>query len=264
MGHLILLHRIPGSCFCLCNCHGRSCAHDNLSVLKGKYFQLWMWSYAEEFESDISAGKDGRKLKVLLVTHRNSFRFQQAWKWGGCSADINYGMKFSRKFLDVREVEGDTRTLMNLQNNKVGRKVRKERDLRNNCSYQLNPLSCPCPDSEASLADGMQMPWRIRILCDEDVLAYIAAFSCRWRYTNAKVQQSSIGWWGTTGSGVGEQGRTKEEWIAIDLQETWVKVVAFKEDADAEEIGVGLYCCVAQLLWWRLESRIPGHLWKAV
>lgn len=49
---------------------------------------------------------------------------QQAWKWGGCSADINHGMKFSRKFLDVREVEGDTRSAMNLQNNRVGRKVR--------------------------------------------------------------------------------------------------------------------------------------------
>lgn len=30
----------------------------------------------------------------------------QAWKWGGCSADINFGMKFARKFLDAREIEG--------------------------------------------------------------------------------------------------------------------------------------------------------------
>lgn len=49
---------------------------------------------------------------------------QQAWKWGGCSADINFGMKFVRKFFDAREIEGDARSLMNLHNNRAGRKVR--------------------------------------------------------------------------------------------------------------------------------------------
>jgi wingless-type MMTV integration site family protein 7 len=32
-------------------------------------------------------------------------------------------MKFARKFLDVREIEGDGRSLMNLHNNRAGRKV---------------------------------------------------------------------------------------------------------------------------------------------
>lgn len=49
---------------------------------------------------------------------------QQTWKWGGCSADINFGMKFARKFFDAREIEGDARSLMNLHNNRAGRKVR--------------------------------------------------------------------------------------------------------------------------------------------
>ncbi|XP_039956644.1 protein Wnt-2 isoform X1 [Bactrocera tryoni] len=49
----------------------------------------------------------------------------QSWKWGGCSADINFGMKFARKFLDAREIEGDARTLMNLHNNRVGRRLVK-------------------------------------------------------------------------------------------------------------------------------------------
>lgn len=49
---------------------------------------------------------------------------QQAWKWGGCSADINFGMKFARKFFDAREIEGDARSLMNLHNNRAGRKVK--------------------------------------------------------------------------------------------------------------------------------------------
>lgn len=45
------------------------------------------------------------------------------WKWGGCSADVGFGVRFARKFVDAREMEGDERTLMNLHNNKAGRKV---------------------------------------------------------------------------------------------------------------------------------------------
>ncbi|XP_044011315.1 protein Wnt-7b [Aphidius gifuensis] len=47
------------------------------------------------------------------------------WEWGGCSADVSYGMRFARRFLDAREVEGDARSLMNLHNNKAGRKIVK-------------------------------------------------------------------------------------------------------------------------------------------
>nr|XP_033324682.1 protein Wnt-7b isoform X6 [Megalopta genalis] len=46
-------------------------------------------------------------------------------EWGGCSADVTYGMRFARRFLDAREVEGDARSLMNLHNNKAGRKIVK-------------------------------------------------------------------------------------------------------------------------------------------
>ncbi|XP_066245951.1 protein Wnt-2-like isoform X1 [Euwallacea similis] len=47
------------------------------------------------------------------------------WKWGGCSVDIDYGTRFARKFMDAREFEGDERSLMNLHNNKAGRKIVK-------------------------------------------------------------------------------------------------------------------------------------------
>ena len=45
------------------------------------------------------------------------------WKWGGCSADVAFGIKFSRVFSDARELDEDARTLMNIHNHGVGRKV---------------------------------------------------------------------------------------------------------------------------------------------
>uniref|UniRef100_A0A1B6CTV4 Protein Wnt n=1 Tax=Clastoptera arizonana TaxID=38151 RepID=A0A1B6CTV4_9HEMI len=47
------------------------------------------------------------------------------WNWGGCSVDAGYGMRLARRFLDAREIEGDARSLMNLHNNKAGRKAVK-------------------------------------------------------------------------------------------------------------------------------------------
>ncbi|XP_076053718.1 wnt oncogene analog 2 [Oratosquilla oratoria] len=48
------------------------------------------------------------------------------WKWGGCSADLRYGLRFARRFMDAREVEGDARAVMNLHNNKAGRRAVKK------------------------------------------------------------------------------------------------------------------------------------------
>lgn len=48
---------------------------------------------------------------------------EEGWKWGGCSADIRYGLSFSKVFVDAREIKQNARTLMNLHNNEVGRKV---------------------------------------------------------------------------------------------------------------------------------------------
>ncbi|KAK6994016.1 protein Wnt-7b, partial [Biomphalaria glabrata] len=44
------------------------------------------------------------------------------WKWGGCSVDVKYGLKMARKFMDAREIAKDDRALMNLHNNRAGRK----------------------------------------------------------------------------------------------------------------------------------------------
>ncbi|XP_039749130.1 protein Wnt-7b-like isoform X3 [Pararge aegeria] len=46
----------------------------------------------------------------------------EQFQWGGCG-EAAYGARFARRFLDSREMEADARSLMNLHNNRVGRKV---------------------------------------------------------------------------------------------------------------------------------------------
>lgn len=48
---------------------------------------------------------------------RNHFR------WGGCSDDTILGVKIAISFLDQREMGHDSKAIINLHNNKVGRNV---------------------------------------------------------------------------------------------------------------------------------------------
>lgn len=53
------------------------------------------------------------------------------WIWGGCGDNIEYGYRFAKAFVDVREKERNhprhsrelARMLLNLHNNEAGRKV---------------------------------------------------------------------------------------------------------------------------------------------
>ncbi|KAH9487672.1 Protein Wnt-16 [Bulinus truncatus] len=52
------------------------------------------------------------------------------WKWGGCSDNVDYGLWFSRNFVDAPDAASqqngrNVRNLMNLHNNEVGRKEDK-------------------------------------------------------------------------------------------------------------------------------------------
>ena len=50
-------------------------------------------------------------------------REEADWQWGGCSDNIKYGEKETRRFIDKLEKGNDARTAFNLHNNHVGRKV---------------------------------------------------------------------------------------------------------------------------------------------
>ncbi|XP_070569788.1 protein Wnt-3a-like [Ptychodera flava] len=45
------------------------------------------------------------------------------WKWGGCSEDVKFGVRFSRNFLDPRENRRKARSTMNRRNNEAGRQA---------------------------------------------------------------------------------------------------------------------------------------------
>ena len=47
----------------------------------------------------------------------------KGWQWGGCSADVDYGTDFARVFVDAAESKETARSLMNVHNNRAGRKV---------------------------------------------------------------------------------------------------------------------------------------------
>ena len=59
--------------------------------------------------------------------------------WGGCSDNINYGIKFAKAFIDAKErTVRDARAVMNLHNNRCGRTVSGTLSIEINVMYLLN------------------------------------------------------------------------------------------------------------------------------
>lgn len=73
---------------------------------------------------------------------------QRKWQWGGCSEDINYGVQFSRKFIDNDENSRSEVGLMNLHNNEAGRRALRSRMQR----------ICKCHGMSGSCS--MKVCWR--------------------------------------------------------------------------------------------------------
>ena len=78
----------------------------------------------------------------------------EGWKWGGCSADVRYGIDFSRRFVDAREIKKNARRLMNLHNNEAGRKVGRARPGRGRAGWLPPHQGSPPPPPALSLSWG--------------------------------------------------------------------------------------------------------------
>lgn len=52
-------------------------------------------------------------------------KISSRWKWGGCSHNMDFGVEFSKLFLDCREKADDIQSKIHLHNNQAGRMVCK-------------------------------------------------------------------------------------------------------------------------------------------
>ncbi|CAH1176108.1 unnamed protein product [Phaedon cochleariae] len=68
-----------------------------------------------------NCGCDSKTYKMKETLSSANSLSKTDWKWGGCSHNLHYGMKFSKMFLDSREWSEDIQSKINLHNNKVGR-----------------------------------------------------------------------------------------------------------------------------------------------
>lgn len=64
---------------------------------------------------------------------------KDGFKWGGCSENVGYGIQFARTFIDSRETQQDPPALMNLHNNRVGRRVSQLANTIMKCTHFILP-----------------------------------------------------------------------------------------------------------------------------
>ena len=85
---------------------------------------------------------------------RKQPKANSGWQWGGCSDDIKFGEKETKRFIDRLENGNDARTAFNLHNNEIGRKVNRLLHLNNEDDVMLlsrvdfmTYFSVPCVQS---------------------------------------------------------------------------------------------------------------------
>ncbi|KAJ8269816.1 hypothetical protein COCON_G00124230 [Conger conger] len=83
------------------------------------------------------------------------------WRWGGCSADLQYGLQISRRFVDAREIKKNARRLMNLHNNEAGRKVLEEQ-MKLECKCHGVSGSCTTRTCWTTLPQFREVGWALR------------------------------------------------------------------------------------------------------
>ena len=105
------------------------------------------------------------------------------WTWGGCGDNIDYGYRFSKSFIDVREKEAgakvgkssreNARKLMNLHNNEAGRRVGKN-TFNSNDRFYCNEFFRQFLGGNAQDPRHLQMPRRQWLLLAGHLLATVA------------------------------------------------------------------------------------------
>ncbi|NWS20906.1 WNT8C protein, partial [Pachyramphus minor] len=90
----------------------------------------------------------------------------RGWVWGGCSDNVEFGEKVSKLFVDALETGHDTRALINLHNNEVGRLAVKD-TMKRACKCHGVSGSCSIQTCWLQLAEFREIGNYLKIKYDQ-------------------------------------------------------------------------------------------------
>uniref|UniRef100_G1N712 Protein Wnt n=1 Tax=Meleagris gallopavo TaxID=9103 RepID=G1N712_MELGA len=90
----------------------------------------------------------------------------RGWVWGGCSDNVEFGERISKLFVDALETGHDTRALINLHNNEVGRLAVKA-TMKRACKCHGVSGSCSIQTCWLQLADFREIGNYLKMKYDQ-------------------------------------------------------------------------------------------------
>ncbi|NXJ13136.1 WNT8C protein, partial [Odontophorus gujanensis] len=90
----------------------------------------------------------------------------RGWVWGGCSDNVEFGERISKLFVDALETGHDTRALINLHNNEVGRLAVKT-TMKRACKCHGVSGSCSIQTCWLQLADFREIGNYLKMKYDQ-------------------------------------------------------------------------------------------------
>lgn len=123
-----------------------------------------------------------------------------SFSWGGCSDHVEHAMRFSQAFVDAKErKERDARALMNLHNNRAGRKVGSQnrvpllmfKNAHTHTHTLIRLTSCllSFPGGEALHDAGVQVSRCQRLMQHSHLLVGHGRLQTHWRSPPKEVQR---------------------------------------------------------------------------
>uniref|UniRef100_A0A8C6Z4Q2 Protein Wnt n=1 Tax=Nothoprocta perdicaria TaxID=30464 RepID=A0A8C6Z4Q2_NOTPE len=97
---------------------------------------------------------------------RVGFAGGRGWVWGGCSDNVEFGERISKLFVDALETGHDTRALINLHNNEVGRLAVKA-TMKRACKCHGVSGSCSIQTCWLQLADFREIGNYLKLKYDQ-------------------------------------------------------------------------------------------------